>query len=387
MRRKPQFFNVTVLLDLRNRTGRANLEGVFGFANRRNWNLRILNSPAELTPAVIREMEENHENSGLIFGDTLSNPATIEAFKGTHFPIASIGRRQVSLRHRPDTVCICAEERLLGSYGARHLLGLGSFATFAYVNHAARTFWSSERGRGFAETCAGRGHAAAVFAAESESDFRRLPKWLSALPKPAAIMASWDDCALKVITACREAHIAIPNDLVLLGVDDDELLCENSRPRLSSIRIDNRFGGYWAASALDRIFHGKPVPPAVSRICGVTERESTRAIPPALRIVRAGLAYIAEHAHEGIGVTDVAGHLGISISLANRRFRELKHTSIGEAIIQAKLAKVKKLLASCDWPINRIAVNCGFPNPNRLSHLFIERFGVSMSDYRRSARG
>ena len=373
---------ITILVDLRNMTGRVNLEGVFKVANRRGWNLRVLSDPRELTPELVRQMDAT-KNTGFILADTITNPETIESLKGTHFPIVSIGRRFVSLRHRPDAAYISFDESRIGAYGAEFMLSFGNFAAYGFVNHSDKCAWSVKRGYGFTERLASHGITASTFQATCEEDFVRLPDWLKALPKPAAVLASWDDCALKVITAARLAHIQIPADMILLGADDDPLLCENSRPRLSSIKLDNLYNGQWAADMIDRLCSGKKVKCAVNKICGVMERESTRHISPSQRIVRAGIAYIEEHACEGISVKDVIQQLGISESLANRRFRESGRASIGQAIIDVKLAKVTRLLQTSNWPISRIAHACGFSNPNRLSHLFKERYQLSMKEFRR----
>ena len=115
----------------------------------------------------------------------------------------------------------------------------------------------------------------------------------------------------------------------------------------------------------------------------VIHRESTAELSTSGKLVQKAVAYIRHHALEGIGVADVVAHLQVSRRLADLRFRELQHSSIGEEITRVRLAEVQRRLRATKEPIDAIAVQCGYANPNYLKNLFRKRFSMSMRDFRK----
>ena len=118
-------------------------------------------------------------------------------------------------------------------------------------------------------------------------------------------------------------------------------------------------------------------------IKAVIRRESTAELSQSGKLVQKAVAYIRRHALEGIGVADVVAHLKVSRRLADLRFRELQHTSIGEEIMRIRLAEVQRLLRTTKDPIDAIAAKCGYENPNYLKNLFRKRFSMTMRDFRK----
>jgi len=160
-------------------------------------------------------------------------------------------------------------------------------------------------------------------------------------------------------------------------VDNDELLCNSSRPTLSSIQPDHEGLGRFGAEMLDCLMAGRKIPkriPTSVRSTGVIERDSTRIVPPAGYIVREALAFIKSNATKGIGVDDVVRHLGVSRRLLYLRFRQMHGKSIHETILDTRLALARQKLAKTTLSLAQIATECGFGSANRLSHLFYERF-------------
>lgn len=165
------------------------------------------------------------------------------------------------------------------------------------------------------------------------------------------------------------------------------------RPQLrrlgSSIRPNTVMQGFVAAKELDRLLLGKPrhVRPIVCPHIGISERDSTAPIPPGVRIVRETNAYLDRHALDPIRVADVVMHIGVSARLANLRYSESTGRSIQEELVNRRLSEAKRLLSKTSWPMKRIATRCGFSSATILAHLFTAHFGMSMRNFRASARG
>ena len=378
---------VLVALWMNGAPGRTQLTGVFRFANKRGWNIRILQNSSELTSAIVRNAEQDGTD-GFIVGIRPDNNSAVQTIRKSCLPVVSIDIPDYC--HRSNAVLVRNNDFDIGMLGARHLLSLGNFNSFAFVSDLRNRQWSADRLSGFTEQLARHNRSPNVFFSpvsgtdiDRTSDMIALAQWLARLPKPAAVMAAWDNRATNVIEACRSARLKIPEQIALLGIDDDELLCENAVPPLSSIRPNFEEEGFKAAEALDALMKGHR-PPSV--ICcatkSITERESTKPIAPSVHLVNRALAFIQTHACKGASISDVVEHLGVSRRLADLRFRQVHGQSIGRAIENQRLAEVKRLLSSTDWSIRRIAAASGYANPNRLSHLFTQRHGMSIREWR-----
>ena len=216
-----------------------------------------------------------------------------------------------------------------------------------------------------------------------------LAEFLAKLPKPAAVMAATDYMAVQVIEACHAAKQSVPEQVAVIGVDNDELLCNSSRPTLTSIKPDHEGLGRLGAQILNCMMCKRKVPKSIpSRIksLGIIERDSTRVVPPAGYIVREALAFIRSNAAKGISVDDVVRHIGVSRRLLYLRFRQMNGKSVHETILITRLALARRKLTQTTAPLAQIASECGFGSANRLSHIFHERFGVYPSSLRTKSR-
>ena len=147
--------------------------------------------------------------------------------------------------------------------------------------------------------------------------------------------------------------------------------------------------GYLAAKEMAKLMRGRRSPAKPVQIyippISVIARASTRPVQPATALVARAKAYIAEHAHERIDVMDVVGHLGVSRSLIEKRFRQFEGKSIRQAMEERRLAEAKRLLEKTALPIKEVAARCGFSGQNRLSHVFKARFGLAPEHWRTRA--
>lgn len=382
---------VLVALWMNGMPGRTHLTGVFRYANKRGWNIHILQNTSELTPEIVRGAESDMTD-GFIIGIRPDNKSVVRMIGQSRVPVVSIDIPEYC--HRPNSVLVRNDDKAIGALGAQHFLSLGNFNSFGFVPDLRNRVWSNDRLTGFSEQLAKYRRVTDVFAsplqdsdADRAADRTALVQWLKNLPKPASVMVAWDTRAMDVMNACRSAHLKIPEQIAILGVDDDELLCENASPPLSSIKPDFNDVGFRAAEALEALMNRRPSQSVI--FCdpiGVTERESTKSISPAVHLVNRALAFIKANACKGARTSDVVEHLGVSRRLADLRFHEIQGRSIGAALEERRLSEVKRLLSSTSRSVRQIAITCGYANPNRLSHVFTQRYGISMRDWRRTSR-
>ena len=250
--------------------------------------------------------------------------------------------------------------------------------------------WSAERDAAFRERAKHMGCTYASFgpvrAAPKGGARQRaaLAKWIAALPKPVGILAARDHVAVNVLEACREADIAVPQAVLVLGVDDDEFVCPHTPPSLSSVVIDYEGGGYLEAETLVALLRGeKKAKKLFYGISGVVTRQSTGDRNEARLMVSRAEEFIRKHAAVGgIGVEDVAKAVFASVRLLEMNFKTVKGGTVVAAIQDAKLERVRALLTETQTPIGEIAAMCCFESDGYLKELFRRCFGCTMRDWR-----
>ena len=385
---------IVAALWLGNASGRDLLSGIFRFAReRKHWQITLLQLPNGFSPVLLDQIRKSGTD-GIITSDH-GNPTVMTLARETSAPL-------VAIRTPSADDCASANDGIafvdcndyqVGALAARHFLSLGNFSSYCYVQSInAVKVPENDRGRGFRETLAAAGrdcNALSKFRAPDGLNSRlRLLRWLEELPKPAAILCFYDQTAAVVLNACREGGIKVPEQVSVLGVDNDEAVCELTTPSLSSVQPDHENVGYRAAQRLDDLLQRKSGRKR-KRIPGdirVVERDTTRPTAPATNLVRRGLAYISANAVRGIGVPDVIAHLGVSRSLADLRFREFANQSIREAIENRRLEIAVQKLKGTAWPIGRITAACGYASLQAFEAAFRKRFGSSPRAFRERHR-
>jgi len=217
---------------------------------------------------------------------------------------------------------------------------------------------------------------------------QRLTAWITALPKPVGIYAVVDLQGYRVLEACRAAGYRVPDDVAVLGNDDDELVWALCTPRLSSVDLHTRERGYRAAAALDALMNGMDPDRAlaVAPQAHVVVRGSTDAIFVGDQQVRNAVAYIRDHACEKISVADVLKQTTISRRALERRFHQALRRSPAEEIRRVQISEAKRLLATTEFQMPEIALRCGLANASRLTVAFKRVNGVTPTAFRRQAR-
>ena len=283
----------------------------------------------------------------------------------------------------------------VGKLAAEYYLKRG-YKSFAYVGETLGMYWSADRCKGFTDTLKAAGFDCTVYNRFSARERRswdaerpRMMRFLGELPKPTAIFAAMDGRARLVLDACAEAGIRVPEEIAVLGVDNDPILCESTIPPLSSISTGGFQRGQKAAEMLDDLMHGRPVRKknVVMEPLSVITRESTGydamrdpVIARAMRFIR------SEAGHRHIDVSDVVAATGCSRRYVELRFRRHVGASIRDIILQTKLESVKTLLWQSNLSIGEITEKCGFARESHLAVVFKKSTGVSMRDYRRTHR-
>ena len=400
--------HVVVALRMAGIAGQDKLSGIFEYlAAGHRWNLAIYRTRHEFTAKTVRD-ELARGASGFIVGIPETADALAVLAK-TDKPVIlmNVPPGPLASRKRGFTL-IKSDAETVGREAARTLLAQGVYKSYAFAGYRTDDDWSRERGRAFRETLQKAGFIGRMFDVthfkDRTDDRATLIAWLKGLPKPCGILAACDDRAYEIVDICNESGIRIPSEVGLLGVNNDPILCENSNPRLSSVQPDFHREGYLAARTLDRMMQGEKVSGVRGQVLGtgkpnaynlapnsllvgikqVIHRESTYPLSNSGLLVQKALAFIGRNAARKLSVENVAGHLRISRSLLDLRFRQLQHETVHDAILRARLSEVKRRLRTTSDTIERISSDCGWTNVNSLKNAFRRETGLSMRDWRKN---
>lgn len=214
---------------------------------------------------------------------------------------------------------------------------------------------------------------------------KELIAWLRQLPIPTGVLAANDLRGQQLLGLCREMEIAVPDHLAILGVDDDELLCELTDPPLSSIRPDCERIGLAAANTLESQMNQRRrrpkdlfIPPT-----GIATRQSTDALAIDEPLIARAVSYIREHACSGIGVPDVLRKIPLSRSKLERGFNRHLGRPPKAEILRLQLQRARELLLETDLPLPEISTLCGFRHPEYFNALFRQKTGIPPGKFRR----
>jgi len=269
-----------------------------------------------------------------------------------------------------------------------YLENLG-FRNFAYCGDSAFR-WSRLREQEFAYRVKKKGLEPFIRnqrVSRPETEIGRLGNWLEALPKPVAVLACYDVRGQEVMEACGEKRLKVPEEVAVLGVHDDEILCELCDPPMSSVIPDPKRAGYEAAALLKKLMDGETLrnserKPLLIPPIGISARQSTDVVAiPDEKIARA-LRYIKGRACQGINVADVLRECPMARTQLERRFRQVIGRSPREEIERVRMGKVQELLSRTTLPISTVAEEAGFEYPEYLSVAFKRCFGVTPKAYR-----
>jgi LacI family transcriptional regulator len=377
---------VALLIETSNSYGRELLLGVRRWLQEnRSWSIRLYEHARD---AGIPNWVDKWQGHGMIARVTSEQMA--KSLLETKLPVVDVAAAL------PDPVFprVVTDSRAATRLAAEHLIEIG-FRNFGYCGDR-NYWWSVLREQYFKESLQESGYACLVFPQSqarksniaSDAEMDALAKWLLALPKPVGILACYDLRGQQVLEACSMAGLKVPDEVAVIGVHNDKLLCDLCEPPLTSVIPNAQRAGYEAASLLSRLMAGDKPPLETQMIApvGVAHRQSTDVVAVDDPRVSAAIRYIRDHATEKLSVNDVLHAVPMSRTLLERNFKRLLGQTPREAIIRAKLTHVRTMLSETDLPIALIAERTGFEHSEYLSVAFRRETGQTPSAYRQYCR-
>jgi LacI family transcriptional regulator len=272
------------------------------------------------------------------------------------------------------------------------------FRHFAFCGYKNIPF-SDRRVAAFVDYLARVGHKVRVFSPppsfRQPSDIQAVERrglgrekaiaaWLGKQPHPLALFACNDVCGQQVLNACREHEIKVPDEVAVMGVDNDDVLCSLCEPSLSSVEPDTERLGAEAAALLDALMAGKRAKSDLVEIppLRVVERASTDVVAIEDVITVQAVRFIRDHVNEGISVKDVLANVGRSRTDLEQRFHRWLKTSVRVEIIRRRLDRVCSLLQQSNLNLEEIGRRTGFSTTAHLCRLFQDRLGQTPTQYR-----
>ncbi|MEN9361564.1 MAG: hypothetical protein RL095_3099 [Verrucomicrobiota bacterium] len=379
---------VAIILQLWNNYDRCILEGIASWCREsRNWLVFV----EEIAQSRLPELR-GRGFDGLIVNFDISDIGA--AVAGLEIPVVGLGGGAGDYDAGSGIPYIATDNHRIGSLAAEHLLerGLRHFAFCGYPRSRTNP-WVQERAEGFAERLAGHGYDCPVFKGsflrqeQWEGTQRELVTWLQSLPRPLGVMACFDARARQVLEACRSLGFKVPDEVAVIGVDND-VICDLADPPLSSVEQGCRQIGRQAAATLEEMMEGSLPETLFRRMppLGVVKRQSSdliyvddAAVAEALRMIRQG-------ACSGLQVAGILDKLRISRSTLDKRFRAAIGRSADEEIRRVRLDTAKDLLCRTELRLHDIALRAGYSHEQYLSAVFNKELGTTPAQYRRDQR-
>ena len=285
-----------------------------------------------------------------------------------------------------NPICVQSDDMAVGRLGAEHLLERGA-TTYGYVGLSEGDY-VAVRGEAFRKTIVGAGQACKVFQPLGKIAGAReraaLGEWLKRCPKPLAVMTCNDICGRLVLETIRQIGLRIPDEVAVLGVDNEDPLSRLVWPGLSSVSLATDEIGYKAATLLQRALGGTM--PARSTVfvspLGVVARGSTRQLALEDPILSKVISAINESIDTPLSVDDLLKLVPISRISLERRFRRFLDRTPLQEIRRVRIARARQLLKATDLPLKAIATHCGYPAASRLIEAFQKETGSTPNSFR-----
>jgi LacI family transcriptional regulator len=375
--------HVALLIETSLASGRDILRGITRYVHEHvPWSLyHEAHGLTESVPAWLR----GWRGDGIIA--RIQTRAMAEAIATTGIPAVDV---LGVVPHLPFPL-VHVDNHAIARVAADHLLerGLRHFGFFGIEGEN----WSVERWVGFRAAVAPAEVAKYVLPRDAtdrrswERVENRLARWVQSLPEPAGILVCSDQRGPQLLEACRRAAVAVPDAVAVVGVDNDETLCDVCHPPLSSVEAGHVSVGYEAARVLDGLLVGrmpsKPVLIAPQQVVARLSSEMLAIDDPALT---AAIKIIREQAHQNLNVEKLASEVGLSRSVLQRRFRARLNRSIHQAIVAARLKHAQELLLKTTLPIAVVAERSGFKYQEYMGAVFKARLGRTPAAVREAER-
>ena len=354
----------------------AHLYGPWAFHSKPKF---YLNSPSS---AILRKQIKEFDPDGIVVSDTenldvvlsLNKPTLIHTFKADRY----------------NAPTIVGDVAQTGQMAAEHLMGLG-IHNFAYCG-MGNYYWSKGRYESFRKTLATAGFSTAYFELNMQTvntslrkEQQRLTDWIAGLPKPAGVMNCADDCSQYTIEACKTANVEIPNEIAIIGVDNDDMVCDLSDPPLTSIALDFAKAGFEAAELLDKLISNEtPESTFITvRPSHIEIRASTDILAVEDPDVAAAVRFIRQHANRLIQIEDVLTEVTCCQRMLHQKFMQTFGHSLYHEMRTARVERIAKMLRETSMPITEIALKLGYNSYNHISRYFKQTMKINPLAYRK----
>ena len=291
---------------------------------------------------------------------------------------------------RREDVCVQYDSAGAGRLAAEEFIREG-FENFAFLGSFEPRYWSDERQRGFVEAIAAAGGHVSVYCGERTlADVLAIQEgiveWMRTLPKPCGVFAANDQAAEYVLGTCRHLGLRVPDEIAVIGVDNDETICENTFESLTSVEPDFREGGRLAAELLEQRIRSAKATSTVFGSTRIVRRQSSHMMKRSDFSVRQVMETIRKEACSGLKAHEALSLMGCSRRTAEMRFRSATGMSPLEAIDGVRYERVVELLKQPHLPLHEIADACSFSSEIMLRRCFKKRTGCSLREWRSAGR-
>lgn len=288
-----------------------------------------------------------------------------------------------------------AVSNLTGDYFNTGVMAAKFFLNRGYRNFAFYGFkgaiWSRERADGYSHEIEKQGYKLAVLENDNKDkeewsyNHTVLGNWLQSLPKPVALFACDDHFALQISETCNVYNINVPDDIAILGVDNDDLLCNISDPPLSSIVLDVENGGYNAGKLLHQLITKEITEPfnIVVNPLIIERRKSTEKYAVSDKNIRTILNYIEKNYANHLSVEELVKQVPLSRRVLEKKFKEETGESLYQYIQNYRIDQFTRLLITTDYSLFEAALQSGFENYKNVSRIFRKYKSLSPAEYRK----
>jgi LacI family transcriptional regulator len=381
----PDRHSVALIIETSNAYARGLLDGIITYQREHElWSIYVAEQERGAQPPEWLKMWRGDGIIARIETDSIAN-----AIRRTKLPTVDVSAARL-VKNIP---WVETDDQQIAELAARHLIDRG-FRTLAYCGEPQFN-WSKWREASFKSFADGAGCQHFTFEGKSQHDKdyswnrerKRLVSWIKSLPKPVGVMACYDFKGQQILDVCRDLGVAVPEQVAVIGVDNDVRLCRLCTPPLSSVIPDTHRAGYEAARLLDRMMRGEAVGHEATLIppLGIAERQSTDVYALDDPDVVAAMRFIRERACDGITVADVLRVVPLSRRQLEQRFVKLVRRSPYAEISRIRMERACRLLRETSLPLSEIARRSGFTEALYLSRAFKKYIGVSPRTYRKDA--
>jgi len=385
MPRKPRLHQVAILIETSRAYGRGLVEGIGRYVEEHApWSIffeeRGLWDP-------LPQWLKDWQGDGII-------ARTVQ--KTDLSRILAKGLPTVELLAEPDGrfASVTPDRDAVARMAADHFMERG-FRNFAFFR-TDDLWWMLRRQGDFEAELLRRGHACRSFSSflqqcstkAGPNEPRTIARWLDALPRPCGVFCASDFFAARLLGVCRQQGIAVPEEVAVLGVDNDSVMCSICCPPLSSIELGSRRIGYEAAALLERMMARKKAAPQVVSVQPETifSRQSTDTLAIQDADIAQAIRFIRKNACDGLNVDQVVESVGLSRRCLEQRFRQIIHCTPKCEITRIQIDRARKLLLETELSIETISHRSGFHSFKYFARAFQRVVGMTPRDFRRRRR-